>query len=444
MVSDSLSVNFIKNISQALDLKNNAVCYVACSGGLDSTVLAYLSVNAGLNTILLHCNFQLRGEESENDEEFVRQLANDLGVKCEVKKFDTLRVSAETGENTQVTARNLRYSWFENILGEKDYILTAHHHNDNVETLIFNLIKGTGVKGLRGIPEKRGRIYRPLLNFSRDQIKNFAIKYGINWREDSSNYSDKYNRNYLRNNVIPSFKEINPSFIETMKSQMEYFRRLESFYDRGYKDFIKKELVEYKGFKAFEISRVTYHPDHKLFLSDLFNRLGFTESQVNDIFSSITSSSGKIFESPNAKIIKDRNHWLIDFSMEDDIEVKMELNFPGENEVHGKKIVSSIFSSEEYKINPDPNIAALDFDKLKKPLIIRSWREGDWFIPLGMKGKKKLSDFMIDAKIPLSLKSKMLVVESDGEIVWVVGFRIDNRYKLTSKTRKILQLSVKD
>ncbi|QCK14652.1 tRNA lysidine(34) synthetase TilS [Mangrovivirga cuniculi] len=444
MVSDSLSVNFIKNISQALDLKNNAVCYVACSGGLDSTVLAYLSVHAGLNTILLHCNFQLRGEESENDEEFVRQLANDLGVKCLIKKFDTDRVSSSTGENTQVTARNLRYNWFESILGEKDYLLTAHHHNDNVETLIFNLIKGAGVKGLRGIPEIRGKIYRPLLNFSRDQLESFATKYGIKWREDSSNFSDKYNRNYLRNNVIPSFKEINPSFIETMKSQMEYFRRLESFYDRGYKEFIKKELVEFKGFKAFEISRVTYHPDHKLFLSDLFNRLGFTESQANDIFSSVKGSSGKIFESPNAKIIRDRNHWLIDFSMGDDIKIKKELTFPGESQVQGKTIVSSIFSVDEYKIDPDPNKAALDLDKLKKPLIIRSWYEGDWFVPLGMKGKKKLSDFMIDAKIPLSLKSKILVVESGGEIVWVVGFRIDNRFKLTSNTRKILQLSVKD
>ncbi|NMM50181.1 tRNA lysidine(34) synthetase TilS [Marinigracilibium pacificum] len=444
MESDSISVNFIKILSYDLPLKNNAVCYVACSGGLDSTVLAHLTAHAGIKSVLLHCNFNLRGKESDEDEKFVLQLADELGVKCLVKSFDTKRIAEENGESTQITARKLRYEWFEEIMGNDDHLLTAHHHNDNVETSLFNLIKGTGVKGLRGIPERRGRILRPLLKFTRQDLKEYALKNNLLWREDSSNFTNKYSRNYLRNKVIPSFKEINPSFIDTMKGQMEYFRRLESFYERGYQEFMRKSLGEYKGFKAIEISRVTYQPDYKLFLSDFFKRNGFNDSQIHDIFYSINGESGRIFESNEVRIIHDRNHWLLDYSFEDSKVENARLIVPGETLVRDLVFTTKIHLSENYKIDPNPNIAAIDMNKLKGDVVIRSWHEGDWFNPLGMKGKKKLSDFMIDAKIPLSLKEKILVVESGDEIVWVVGMRIDDRFKITSKTKNILHISVKD
>ena len=417
--------------------KERSHTILAVSGGIDSVVMAYLYHDYDIPFSIAHCNFQLRAEESLRDEEFVKALGEKMGVKVLVKQFETENYADEKGVSVQMAARDLRHNWFKELAVEFDAkIAIAHHANDVAETMLFNLTKGTGLAGLHGLAEDDGVIIRPLLWAKKDEIIDFAKKRNIKWREDHSNESEKYMRNIIRKKVIPELERVNPSFVDTslrnasrIKDAEEFIRfsieQLGLIEDRSGHVYIdKKGLLKLTGSRAV--------------LYQLINSYGFSYEQVISIIKS-HERAGAIFIASNWVLNIDRDYFIISKNSENLIElfVKKEDKIV-EFESFSLQIIEQ--EAEGYQIIPDMNLAALDIDKLTFPLLIRNWRQGDYFSPLGMSGKKKVSDFMIDEKIPVNIKRDTLVVLSGDDIVWVLGWRISDYHKITSDTRKIYQL----
>ncbi len=415
---------------------------LAVSGGIDSVVMTDLFCTNGYNCIILHCNFELRGEESEGDEAYVRSLAAHYDLPIYVKRFKTDDYAEENGISIQMAARELRYKWFEDIsqeLNEK-VIATAHNLNDSVETVLLNLCRGTGIKGLTGIPLVNGKYIRPLLFATRKEILNYGRIHQLQYREDSSNASTKYQRNKLRHDIIPVFEEINPSFIRTMRENIDRFSESHTIYREQVlkirnEIFIKKENhieVDLKVLKAL-------HPIGS-WLYELFSEFGFSTDQCRNIENIIDSDSGKQFISPTHRLFRDREKFLI-FKIEDNTFERYYIDSPESEAALPFSMDIEVVDRLRLKSIPDSeNIACLDLEKLNFPLILRRWQHGDYFFPLGMEQMKKVSDFYIDNKIPVPLKKTTWLLTSGKKIVWIVGLRIDNRFKITEATKKILKL----
>lgn len=420
---------------------------LAVSGGTDSVVLADLCHRAGYSFAIAHCNFQLRGKDSDEDEAFVRALAARYGVKCLVQTFATEEACEETGESVQMVARRLRYQWFEELLvsGEYQYMATAHHKNDVLETMLFNLSRGTGIAGLRGMPAKSGALVRPMLFAEKSQITTYIEQHHLKWREDSSNASDKYARNLIRHTVVPQLLQINPSLLRTLDDTLERLQDTEKVLHH-YVEEVSARCTTYHDEDVWLAIDVLQEVEAlPLVLSEILKLFNFSYEQARNIAWHVKEDGydkvGKQFTTTGYKLNIDRTYLII--SPAKDIasaEYVLE-QFTGEVQVADLFALQAEFcSAEDYHIQAEPAIAALDAGKLVFPLRIRRWQPGDWFYPLGMRGKKKLSDFMIDQKIPLNFKDQVYVLLSGEDIVWVIGYRIDDRYKLTSATRQIFQL----
>ncbi|NVO03684.1 MAG: tRNA lysidine(34) synthetase TilS [Bacteroidetes bacterium] len=418
---------------------------LAVSGGIDSMVMVDLFKKSGYNFAIAHCNFKLRGEESDQDEILVRQIAENHGVEIFVKHFETGLFAEKEKVSIQMAARELRYKWFRELLGEEnfDYIALAQHKDDAIETFFINLTRGTSISGLHGILPKKNNVIRPLLFTSKKEISDFAKANNVKFREDQSNSSEKYVRNKIRHSILPIFKEINPSFLETMTENIEKIQFVEKVYFQ-YIQEQKQKLLIHDGEKySILIHDLIRNINSSSFLFELLKDFNFNQSVVNDIFNSLDSQSGKSFYSSTHLLIKDREKLLISkIEFENETDLKIEKIYI-ERDCSKIEIGRNCFKFEMVENNSDFIIdkisskAFLDFDKLVFPLIIRKWQKGDSFFPFGMTQMKKLSDFFIDNKVSLKEKDEILILCSGENIVWVSSFRIDNRYRITNSTKKI-------
>jgi tRNA(Ile)-lysidine synthase len=413
---------------------------LAVSGGLDSMVMLHLFHTVGFSISVAHCNFQLRGEESESDERFVQDWCARLKVPIYCKQFDTNNYAWENGLSIQIAARELRYAWFDELLkAEKlDRLATAHHLNDSLETVLLNLSRGTGIEGLAGIPLENKYVIRPMLFASRAEIEAYAKTEGIGWREDSSNFTDDYQRNFLRHHVIPKLKEINPSLEHTFFNTLEKVRGGVELMNEGYRQLrsrfvIQKEGKTFIGKSAFQSFQ---YPASVLW--EMVKSFGFNLEQCEEIIQSLSGQSGKRFLAPGHQLVIDRESLII--SARQDFWEQVEI------QVAQAEAVLGPWRLEIKKSEPIPTAglseAILDLDCLQFPLLWRKWKAGDSFCPLGMSHHKKISDFLIDQKISMADKDLVTVLESSGEIIWVVGHRVDNRYKITSHTKQALTFQI--
>ncbi len=418
---------------------------VAISGGVDSVVLTDLLFKSKLDIELAHCNFRLRGKDSDDDERFVKDLALKLGVECHSIQFDTEEFARRNKLSIQMAARQLRYNWFQELLKENnlDYITTAHHLDDSLETFILNFSRGTGLDGFIGIPEKNNKIIRPLINFSKEQIEVYAKENKLDWREDISNNETKYTRNKIRHQIIPLLKELNPSLLESYKETKEHLKQsLHIVNDAVAK--VKKEVIsnEEKDLVKLDIKGIKSLSDPKAYLYQLLKEYGFSE--WNDVVNLLDAQSGKQVFSETYRLLKDRDHLLLK-RIANNNRNEFFLIHKGET-----RIVDSTFFIEFKDANMnnlnsgDKNTILVDKDKLTFPLELRKWREADYFYPLGMNGKKKLSKFFKDEKFSLLDKENTWLLCSNNNIVWVVNERLDNRFKITDNTKNALQIEFKE
>lgn len=416
---------------------------LAVSGGLDSVVLCELCKRAGYSFLIAHCNFQLRGEESQRDEDFVRKLARQFDVDFEHCRFDTEQFANEHKLSIQVAARELRYTWFKELIAEKkaDWILTAHHADDNIETVLMNFFKGTGISGLRGIPEKNDRIVRPLLGFRKSELLDFAKSTGLNWVEDSSNASDKYNRNYFRNQLIPLISQLYPKAEENILSNIHRLSEVEMIYHQAINQY-KKALLEQRGNEYFiPVLKLAKQTPLNSIVFELVRDFGFSPAQSKEIIRLFDSDSGKFVQSATHRIVRHRK-WLVVTPLilsENSIFVIED----GDQVVDAGHFSLSVATNKtEYeKLKSSTEIAQIDLQAIRFPLILRKSKPGDYFYPLGMKKKKKLSRFCIDQKLSKSDKDNVWVIESDKRIAWVVGHRIDDRFKLSPQSQSTLLIT---
>ncbi len=414
---------------------------VAVSGGVDSVCLLNMLIQCGYNVAVAHCNFQLRGAESDGDEAFVKQLADEKKLVFYSKRFNTQEYANEYGISIQMAARQLRYNWFDTIRKANNYSFTiiAHNRNDVSETFFINLLRGTGIKGLAGIPMKNENIVRPLLFASRIQIVEYVHFYNIQYREDSSNTQTKYLRNKIRHELMPLLNEINEHSLDNIYHTIQHLNDAALIYAETI-DQYRQTFVQINGDEVYiEIEKIKNTQTPETILYELIHQYGFTSKQCADIFENINGISGQVFLSNTHKMVHDRVQ-LIVIPIDNIVSEKYYIENI-EKAIHEPiKLVFKLYTPDEYTIPKQKTIASVDYDLLEFPLILRKWQNGDYFQPLGMSGFKKLSDFFVDSKLSIVEKEKTWIVESAGKIVWVVGHRIDNRFKITENTQKILSI----
>jgi tRNA(Ile)-lysidine synthase len=433
----------VKRFTDFIDQNNLFThdCHIlaAVSGGMDSVVMAHLLKSAGFNFGVAHCNFQLRGNESLNDQEFCNNLAGQLRVPFHTTSFDTLKYVEDQKISTQMAARELRYQWFEQVRQQSGYtvIALAHHQNDAIETILLNLTRGTGIAGLHGILPKNGPLVRPLLFLNRDEIQSIINENHLSYVEDSSNASVKYARNKIRLEVVPKLKELNPALEHTFENNLAHFRDLELFLEQQVAG-LKKQLFIFNGDELhISLDEIKNLEPKRLLLFKLLQEYGFNESTVDDLISALDKHSGRIFESPGFQLLLDRG-MLILTKLNEHLQKQTAIS-RNDHEVNYDNYKLTILHDDSPLIVKDnPMAVSIDADLLVYPLTLRSWQQGDHFYPLGMKATKKLSDFFIDQKVPLHKKKEIpLLVNGNGDILWIGGYRLDERYKVSKKTKKV-------
>lgn len=431
--------------------KNRAL--IAVSGGLDSVVLTHLCHTMKMDFALAHCNFNLRGEESDLDEQFVIDLADTLELEVFVQNFETEDFAKTNKLSTQMAARKLRYDWFQELAGQLnfDYILTAHHADDNLETFLINLSRGTGLDGLTGIPEQNGNIIRPLLVFSKAEIELYAQEHNLKWREDTSNASDKYLRNAMRHHVIPKLKELNPTMLQNFEKTTSHLKGLQQIVQDCVQS-VEQDIVskDANGEVHFNVSKLQKLSDPKAYLFQLLKNYGFTE--WNDVSSLPDAQTGKQILSSTHRLIKNRNELILkqlkqnkqDSSLISEGQDRALL--PDTSKIFFEEATSLFDAHTDVKNGHDrfANVIYVDKDLLNFPLTVRGWQEGDYFYPFGMKGKKKLSKFFKDEKLSLFDKEKIHLLCSEDQIIWVMGMRADERFKVSKKTKNILKITLEE
>ena len=429
---------FQSHINENLPFLKEKKLLLATSGGIDSMVLLHLCHQLELDIRVAHCNFQLRGDESDEDEDFVKSQTEKLQIPIFIKKFDTKSFAEKEKLSIQVVARNLRYDWFNTLLinNDYDYILTAHHLDDSLETFLINFTRGSGLDGLTGIPQQNGTIVRPLLPFSKTEIEIFAKENNIEWREDSSNASDNYLRNKLRHDVIPILKELNPSLLHSFQNTISNLQQAQSLVDDASRIVYRKVVTDINFQKRINLMELIQLPNYHAYLYQWLEPLGFSDwDSINDL---VVAQSGKQVFSETHVVLKDRNELII-FPKQNEIEPSNFLISKNQREIKFPLNIS-FFNVDYISVNTT-NTIFVDEDKLQFPLEIRKWQEGDWFYPSGMNGKKKLSKFFKDEKFSLLDKSSTWLLCSENQIVWVIGKRVDERFKVTEQTTKILKIN---
>lgn len=432
---------FLNHIDrQQLCLKSDLIL-LAVSGGVDSMAMLYLFREAGFRVGVAHCNFQLRGKESDGDEEFVRQVCKELNIPFFVSRFETEAYAWENTLSIQMAARELRYAWFEEVLRSHSYtwLATGHHFDDTMETILLNITRGSSTEGLAGIPAKNGNIIRPLLFATRKEIEKYAVRKGMVWREDLSNLTDDYQRNFIRHQILPRLKELNPSLELTWQNGIEKIQGDLAMLHIAMEDWRKKFVTESSAKTYIDKGAFTEMPQGASLLWRYCRNFGFNFEQAREVIQSLKGQPGKKFFSPTHLLVVDRDLIIITPLQQGWSETAIE-----------KGQSTSVLGPWELRIDSlaemvpvaNESEAVLDGELLDYPLVWRKWRPGDSFHPLGMGHKKKLSDFFIDKKLSLADKEIVTVLESAGRIVWVVGHRIDDRFKLTSATSAITRFKL--
>lgn len=440
-----------EHINQHLSFLKDKKILIAISGGIDSTILAHIFHDLHFDLSFAHCNFKLRGKESNKDEEFVKALGAKFQVPTYAIQFNTEEYAAENGISTQMAARDLRYNWFHEIIEENkiDYILTAHQKDDVIETFLINLTRGTGLDGLTGIPEINGNIVRPLLPFTRNDILIYATREKLKWREDSTNSSIKYVRNKIRHKVVPILKELNPNLLDTFGNTLENLQASQQIVKDCIQQ-VKERTVSTQGNNIyFDIEKLKKLNNPKVYLYELLNEYGFT--QWDDVADLLDAQSGKQVYSATHRLLKDRDALILSetektvktlsFEIEENISrisapinlklKKIEIPFDTKN--HQNKVYDELFLDKN-------NTISIDYNKIQFPLTIRKWQKGDFFFPIGLHGKKKVSKFFKDEKLSLIEKEKTWLLCSNNEIVWIIGRRLDERFKISKATSTILKI----
>lgn len=397
---------------------------VALSGGADSVALLRILLSLGYTCEAAHCNFRLRGEESNRDEVFVRDLCQSLAVKLHITHFNTQSYAAEKHISIEMAARELRYNWFSEVREQNnfDVIAVAHHQDDSVETMLLNLIRGTGINGLLGIRPRNGNIVRPLLCVNRSEIITYLKQIEQVYVTDSTNLQDEYTRNKIRLNLIPLMQSINPSIKESLARTSNYLNEVAKIYTKGIAEGKERVITE----KGILIDRLLKEASPQTLLYEILTPLGFNSAQVEDVFQSLGGQAGKLFMSNEWRVIKDRELLLIEAITNQDKVTPPTLKF------EEKEYTSDFIISRE------KGIACFDADKLKQPLSIRKWRQGDTFVPFGMKGKKLVSNYLTDRKLSIVVKEQQWVLCSDEKIAWLIGERTDNRFRIDDATKRII------
>jgi len=416
---------------------------IAVSGGIDSMVLLELFQKTfNGNLAVAHCNFKLRGNESDLDEKFIIDYCTENNLKFFTTSFETEKYAQSHGISIQMAARDLRYAWFEKLATENNYnkVALAQHLDDQVETLFINLIRGTGIAGIHGILPKNGNLIRPLLFANREMIQQYQIKNSIPFREDESNKSDKYIRNYIRHNISTEFEKLSPNFAFTLNENIARFKEVEDFYKFAIKKNLKEIIIPENESIYIDIVRLRNFDFVELHLRELLSDKGFNNDTINKVYHLLSkANSGKLFTSETHELLFNRNQIIIrkkqkevqeEYLINKDENISIPLNLTFEQINH--KLSS-------YKA--PSNIAFFDFDKLMFPLKLRKWKKSDSFIPFGMTGRKKLSDFFIDKKLSNFEKEDIWILESGDEIVWILGHRTDNRYRITKNTKYIYKIT---
>lgn len=432
-MTNTISHNFVQMLEQ-LDADFQHRKYVlAVSGGADSMALLALAHQHKLNGIVAHCNFHLRGKESDQDEQFVRKYAEQFSYSFECVNFQTADYAKQHKISIQMAARDLRYEWFETIRKAHhcDYILLAHHWDDLVETILINLTRGTGIKGMTGMELQNGKRLRPLLKNSRKDILDYLNQQTIEFREDSSNAETKYLRNHIRHKVIPAFEAVDGDFMQRMSENADRFRENAKLLEH-YTAILKQNVCseQENGDLIIDINHAMVN---ELALYELLQTYGFHRSQIADLYAS--NLSGKQVATDNFVLVSDRNYWILRKLTSPSN--KSAFIHDGDSEFRGDVNLSlKTVDVAELSFSDDPNQVCLDIDKLVFPLEIRAWREGDRFTPLGMRGSQKLSDFFINRKLSVLKKQDVRLLCSEGKIVWVIGYQIDDAFKISKTTRR--------
>jgi tRNA(Ile)-lysidine synthase len=429
---------FENHIAENFPFLNGKKLLLATSGGIDSMVMVDLFHKLTFEIAIAHCNFQLRGLESFEDQKFVQDYAKDNKIPLFLTQFDTEAFATDYKLSTQVAARELRYSWFYELLETEnyDYILTAHHADDNLETFFIHLVRGTGIDGLTGIPPQNGQVIRPLLIFSRSEIEQYAKENAIHWREDSSNSSDKYLRNKIRHHLVPIFKELNLDFMASFQKTQNYLQESKAMTDDG-SFLVYQQVAKEKGTEVhFDLNQLKKLPNYKSYLYHWFNKFGF--SAWEDIYDLVDGQSGKQVFSNEFRLLKNRDFLILSPLNSDD---ENEEYFINKNQKEVKVPLNLLFGKVADISNVSNTTIFVDEDNLCYPLLLRRWQEGDIFQPFGMDGKsKKVSKFFKDEKLSLIEKEKTWLLCSDNEIVWIVGIRQDERFKIKNSTKNTLKI----
>lgn len=430
---------FLKHISNNFPILFKSRVLLAVSGGIDSIVLLHLLKKADVDFAIAHCNFSLRGKESDQDAKFVEELARALNVPIYIQKFNTKAFALENKVSTQMAARELRYAWFKELCAEHNlsHTVIAHHAQDDLETFLINISRASGIEGLTGMTENSDFLLRPLLPFSRDQIAVFAEEHAINWREDSSNSTDNYLRNHLRHHAIPALNEASPDFLTQFKKTQTYLQESATLLE-DYTAFLFSKIVT-QSFKGYELNipQLLEVPNTKLVLYQLLKGFEFTDWDT--IYDLLTAQSGKQVIAGKHRLIRDREVLLLtEHKVEDQEEFKVTskdslINIPG--------LTLKVDEASQFDIK-DNNAAFFDKDQLEFPLTVRKWKEGDIFYPYGMHGRKKISKYFKDNKFSTLDKESTWLLCSGEDIIWIVGERTDNRYKIKSGTTKLVKFTV--
>lgn len=431
-------IKFQNHIEQNFPQLKDKKLLLAVSGGIDSMVLVHLCAQLKLNFEVVHCNFMLRGAESDAETQFIESFCNSNGIPIHTKYFDTNIIATNTKESIQITARNLRYQWFQEIISIGfDYVLTAHHLDDSLETVLINFSRGTGLEGLTGIPAQNGNVIRPLLPFSREEIEHFAEKNQIQWREDSSNASDKYLRNKIRHSIIPLFKELNTGFLDSFQNTLNHLQQAESLVNDATRLVYEKVVKEKENQLEIHLKPLLEFRNYKAYLYQWLNKYSF--SAWNDIYDLVEAQSGKQVFSETYVLLKDREKLILS-----------ERKYNNKEEVYTIESITSkvniplniSFCNVSYNSKTDSNCIFVEESMLKFPLTIRKWQKGDYFYPAGMNGKKKLSKYFKDEKYSLLDKENQWLLCAEDQIVWVIGKRADNRFIVKETTKNSIKIEL--
>lgn len=418
---------------------------LAVSGGLDSVVMLDILAKGNFRLGVAHCNFALRGAEADADEALVKELAEKYGLPCYSTRFDTQAYADKEGISIQMAARELRYQWLNEVrkANKFHFIATAHHRNDQAETVLLNLTKGTGISGLRGMLPKAGVIIRPLLTCTRVQLEAYAKANNLTWREDASNQEDKYQRNLMRNQVIPRLEEINPAAVNSIGEAAGRFRDTELIYQEGLKHIAKKLTELRKGDLYIPIKKLLQYEAHNTILWELLQPYGFNADQVAEVLANIDSTEQKMQLSATHRLIKTRQFIIVTDVLEATHQITLIEKLNKNTRLGPIELKYHVKPAKNYHIKDQHNVVALDMGKLELPLTLRTWLAGDYFYPIGLGKKKKINRFLMDLKLNQLQKEQTYVLLSGERIVWVVGHRLDDRFKVTENTNEVLEVKLK-